>query len=329
MQKELNILYTVDDSFLNELGVSLASLIKNNKDYKLNIYIATDKDENTDNFKRLKNFYNDINIIYLNCREYDETFKKLNLNKWGSNTYYLYWRYIAVNKINVDKLIYLDADILCLNKIEFPNLNNKATGCVVDSVHPFYNKLLNLDKDFCFFNTGTIFFDVKKWKENKCLDKMIALMKEDKPFIMADQDYYSYALQEDIEILDPKYNYFVGYDYYGINNSIKMYELDNKKFYSVDELVKASRDVVFYHCLDGVFGRPWSEGNFSPVKEKYEYYRSISPFPEFKNKFTLSEIMKVEHTLEFLPKPIYNKIHSLAIKTYIKKEIKKYEEKTK
>lgn len=322
MPKELNLLYTVDDAYIPLLSVSLASVVYNNKEADITIYIATDKDENTDNFKKLKAFYKDIKIKHLDCKEHDKTFDSLKLNKWGSKSYYIYWRYVALNKLECDKVIYLDADILCLKEIDFPKLNNKSSGCVIDSVHSIYNKLLNLDKDFCFFNTGTLFVDVNKWKKNDCTNKILNAMKSDKPFIMADQDYYSYALENDVEIIDPKYNYFVGYDYYGVDNTYDIYKLDDKKFYTKSELIKAKEDIVFYHCLDGVFKRPWTKGNFSPIKEKYEFYRKLACFNDFSSDGNVSLLMKIEHSLEILPSALYNKLHSLAIKRYIKNSIK-------
>lgn len=324
MQEELNLLYTIDDDYIPLMSISLASFVYNNKNFKITVYIATEKDENTVNFKKLKDFYKDLNIKYLDTKDYDKYFDSLKLNKWGSSSYYIYWRYVAFDKLECDKVIYLDADILCLRQIEYPNLNGKASGCVIDSVHSIYNKLLKLDKDFCFFNTGTLFVDIKKWKEHRCTSKIIEGMKDNKSFIMADQDYYSYFLQDDIEILNPSYNYFVGYDYYGIDNSYAIYKLEDKKFYSKNELKKAKDNVIFYHCLDGVFGRPWAKGNFSPIKKEYEFYRNMACFNNYCSENKTSNIMKLEHSLEFLPSVLYNKIHSLAIERYIKTEVNKY-----
>ena len=321
MQKKLKILFTVDDAYIPQIGASLTSFLKQNQEREVIVYIATEKDENTNNFKKLKKYYSSDKVIvkYLDCKKYDQTFEKLNLYKWGSKSYYVYWRLVAPEIIDGDYLLYLDADTICLGEFNEPNLYGKTVGCVIDSVHACYNYLLDFKEDFCFFNTGVMYIDLNKWKVTGATKKIIEKMRSvNIPFAMADQDYFSYAMQNEIQIIDPKYNYFVGYDYYGVDNSFSMYDLSKKKFYSIKEIKAARESVVFYHCLDGVFGRPWEEGNYSPIKKEYEQYRDQSAFPFYRKCKPKNAIYRVESMVEkILPRNMYNKIHNLMIKFYL------------
>lgn len=320
MKNDLNIIYTVDDSYIPQLGASITSVITNNKNRNICFYIATDLNQYTKNFLELKEYYsnNRIKIVHIDCKEYDKYFNEARLDKWGSGSYYVYWRINAFDKMKCDFAWYLDADILCLKEISNPRIGNCVVGCVIDSVHSFYNKILKLEKDFCFFNTGTMFVDVKKWKSNNISSRILDVIKKcDKKFIMADQDYISFGISELICPISPKYNYFVGYDFYGINNSFKMYELDKKKFYTETEICESKKDVVFYHCLNGVFGRPWEVGNTSPIKNKYLEYRNQSFSPCFQKERKNFILFRIEKIMSHFPKKIYNKIHSIAIKIYI------------
>lgn len=325
-KNEINFIYTVDDAFLPLVGVSVSSILENIRDKKINFFIATEKDDKTDNYLRLINFYSkfqNISFIFIDPKKYDYVFEQNDMNKWGSSSYYIYWRLVVPELINVNNAIYLDADILCFKDFDYLDTKDKACGCVIDSVHSIYNQSMGVDRDFCFYNTGTIFIDVNKWKKEKLTEKCIDYIKKIRSdFSMADQDLFSLALKTDIQVIDPSYNWFAGYDYYGVDGSYSIYDLKDKKFYSKDELSKAKQNIIFYHCLDGVFKRPWSIGNNHPAKEQFEYYRSLSPWPEYEKNQKLSLVMSLEKKLEhILPKTMYYYFHNLAIKTYIKKQV--------
>lgn len=317
----INILYTCDNSYLPLTSISMASVIKNNPDDNICFYIATES-EYDDNFKKLVNFYNSnekVVIKYVDCTKYDSLLEEKQLDKWGSKSFYVYWKLFAYDNLDVESIWYMDSDAICLSKIENPVLSeSKAVGAVIDSAHASFNKVAHIDKDYYFYDTGTLYIDVNQWKKNKCTDKIVNYISnmKYKP-LMCDQDIISISLQRDIEVINPKFNYFSGYDYYGVHNSFAMYSLDKKPFYSEDEIEKAKDKVIFYHCLGGVFGRPWQKGNCSPRKELFDEARRLSCWPEFETDFNQSLLFKIERKLEVLPKGIYNRIHNLAQRIYI------------
>ncbi|MBR5754822.1 MAG: hypothetical protein IKX97_03240, partial [Erysipelotrichaceae bacterium] len=303
MKKKLNILYTCDDAYLPLTGISIASVIENNKDVGICFYLATDKDK-SDNFAKLKDFYKDnknIEFRYLDCMLYDDLLREKNFDSWGSSSYYVYWKLFAYDLLDVDEIWYLDSDVICMNRIDCPKIG-RAVGAVLDSAHADFNKAAHIDEDYYFFNTGSLYVNVRKWKENRCIDKVIDYIRNIKHMpLMCDQDILAIALQDDIQVIDPKYDYLAGYDYYGVYNSFQMYSLDRKPFYKEEEIEKAKDSIVFYHCLGGVFGRPWQEGNSSPVKDEFNEYRKISAWPEYSAKAGTSLLFRIEKALEILP----------------------------
>ena len=326
--KDINLIYTVDDAYLNQVSISLISYQLNNPESNFRVFIVTEKDENTDNYQRLVKFHqNDkTSFEFISCRQYDEIFEKHKLDKWGSNSYYVYWRFVVFNLIDVDYAIYSDSDVLCLNKLDFPNLEDKSVGCVIDSVHSYFNKCYHKGYDFKFFNTGTMFVNVKKWKEKHLTERCIDyLEKHNEKYLMADQDIISLCLEDEIKTISPKYNWFVGYDYYGLDMQFKMYELDKKAFYSMDELNKAKEEIELYHCLNAAYGRPWEENNKSPIRDTYDYYRKKSAWPEYQTPRANSLLFKFELLAEkILPKGLYCNIHSFATKTRINSLMKNH-----
>ena len=322
MEKEINILYTCDNAYLSLTSISMASVIENNKDSFINFYIATESEDSV-SFQRLRDFYKKnrkIKIKYLDCKRYDDILEKNQLDRWGSNSYYVYWKLFAYDNLDVDYIWYLDSDVICLKEIDIPSLDGKAIGSCLDSAHYTFNKVANIDESYYLYNTGSLFVDVKQWRNNQCTIKVIDYISnmEYKP-ILCDEDIIAIALQNDCEVINPKYNYLVGYDYYGVHNSFEMYSLNKKPFHSENEILEARNNVIFYHCLGGVFGRPWEDDNDSPIKEQFNKYREKSAWPEFSKKRNISLIFRIEGILEILPKFIYNKVHNLSQKIYLKR----------
>ncbi len=321
MKNRICILYTCDDAYLPLTGISMASVIENNHGRAITFLIATEN-ENGENLRRLKDFYRknkDIEIRYLDCRKYDPLLEEKGMDRWGSASYYVYWKLFAYDELDEEKVWYLDSDAICMDRIDFPE-TDKAVGAVLDSAHACFNRAAHIDEDYYFFNTGSLYVNVEKWKEQKCTEKVCAYLKDmkHKP-LMCDQDILAIALQDDIGVIDPKYDFLAGYDYYGVRNSFEMYSLDKKPFYREEEILEARKHVVFYHCLGGVFGRPWEKENESPAKEEFAKYRRLSAWPEFEKDRNMSLLFKAEKMLEVLPDPIYNKVHNLAMRIYVER----------
>ena len=319
MSDRLNILYTCDDAYLPLTGISIASVIENNKDAQIRFYIATES-QDSENYRKLVLHYlenNNIDFCYLNAQKYDQLLKEKDFDRWGSSSFYVYWKLFVYDDIPEEDIWYLDSDVICMNKIERPEIR-KTIGAVLDSAHADFNKRAGIDENYYFFNTGSMYVDIKKWKENKCTDKVISYIDQmkRKP-LMCDQDILATALQEHVEVIDPKYDYLTGYDHYGVHNSFKMYSLNKKPFYKEEEIEEAKKQIIFYHCLGGVFGRPWQKGNTSPVKEEFDRYRKMSAWPDYETKMNLSTLFKIEKSLEILPDGIYNIIHNLAQRIYL------------
>lgn len=322
MNTTLNILYTCDNSYLPLTSISMASVISNNQDSDICFYLATESEDN-DDFKKLVDFYSGnekVKIKYIDCKRYDELLNEKKLDKWGSNSYYVYWKLFAYDNIDADNIWYLDSDVICMSSINNPQLSkNKAIGAVIDSAHYMFNRYAHINEDYYFYNTGALYIDINLWKNSNCINKVVDYIRnmKYKP-LMCDQDILASSLQNVIEPISPKYNYFVGYDYYGVHNSFKMYSLDKKPFYKENDIEESKNNIIFYHFLGGVFGRPWQKNNNSPKKEVFDKYRLLSCWPNFETNYSKTLLFRIQSILEILPKELYNRIHNLAQRLYVK-----------
>ncbi len=113
----------------------------------------------------------------------------------------------------VNKILYLDCDIVVLNDIQDifnENLNGKIIGAVPhyiteDSVKSA--KRIGLKNERGYFNSGVLLIDLDLWRKSKtqeeCLDFII---KNPEKIKLADQDVLNYVFEDDYQILPWKYN---------------------------------------------------------------------------------------------------------------------------
>ena len=95
--------------------------------------------------------------------------------------------------LNVDKLYYIDADIICLKDADSffcINLEDNIIAAVPDSekMNNKRNKALNLGQHI-YFNAGILIIDIEKWNNNKISDKILTVINKYKNIIKyEDQD---------------------------------------------------------------------------------------------------------------------------------------------
>ena len=112
---------------------------------------------------------------------------------------------------NVDKLFYIDADIICLQNADDLfniNLNNNIIGAVPDLswMNKKRNKTLNL-QNHIYFNAGMLIINIDKWNNFNTFAKVLqAIQNEPQKFRYLDQDALNLILTNHIQYLDTKFN---------------------------------------------------------------------------------------------------------------------------
>ncbi|WP_063654509.1 glycosyltransferase [Candidatus Arsenophonus triatominarum] len=293
-----NIAYGVDKNFLFGAGVSITSILMHNKDIVLHFHVFTDffDGEQKSLFSQLAKKYNTkITIYLLECEE----LKKLPTTpNWSYATYF---RLILVDYLSsiIDKVLYLDADIVCkgnitsLTKINFNN--NQIAAVVADSDRKKRNKspdTHSLNENY--FNAGLMLISTSQWFKSDVSNKAIELLsKKILPYL--DQDALNLILIDKTIFIDSKWNTFCKIDY-GLRKKIQ----------------KINDSVVFIHYI-GVT-KPWHEWATNYPSSKYFIdAKNASPWigkPQVKaNKSHLFKY-KYKHTF-------YQKKYLTAILAYL------------
>src|SRR4051812_47711087 len=118
VKKSLDILYQCDDAYALLCGVSLESLLENNKDMDLFIHIMSDGITSA-NKKRIKEIAekHKQNLQFIDAKPIVNELKTLGVAPYRGESYAPYFKIFAYRdvKSKTGKLLYIDCDILILN----------------------------------------------------------------------------------------------------------------------------------------------------------------------------------------------------------------------
>ncbi|HFZ8994766.1 TPA: glycosyltransferase family 8 protein [Citrobacter freundii] len=216
--KALHIAYGVNKSFLFGACISMTSLLTYNTDIPLHFHIFSDyiDDDYSRRLQQLAAQYNTQITVYLidnNCfSEFPYTIRY---------SYAAYYRFLTCEYLQsyTDRLLYLDADIICKGSVSaFLDLNMEdnilAAVLDVDMMQERAVNVFHFSPD-TYFNTGMLYIDLKKWREYKILEK-IAETFADKllatKLTFPDQDALNLLVKGKVLFVDRRYNTFYNFD---------------------------------------------------------------------------------------------------------------------
>lgn len=295
MQKIINVVFTVDEGYIQHFCVACTSLLENNRNIIGRIFLVQDIDENNSKLKKTINFlrqkYNiEIEKLSLDSRLLDNFKITHHVSKAT------YFRLLLPNFLpkDIETVMFLDSDIIVngsldeILKLDFLKENNISSyknelkNIGFSGNHEYYlfavdhkyseNDLIRLRrigfKGNKYFNAGVMYINLKKWrKENisKVLIKNATQYNEH--LLWWDQDVLNITFNQKWGELDFKFNAF----------SLKSYN--------------AEQDFKIIHYAGS--SKPWHFRNNHPYKYLYWKYLRMTPFKRYiPEDFTLVNIIK-------------------------------------
>lgn len=328
----LNVLYQSNDNYASITGVSLTSLLENNKDIdEINIYLLNDSisKTNINKFKKVIKKYN-RNIYIIDSSDILKKLKDLNVSPF-KGTYTTYFKLIALStlKLKTDLILQLDGDTIIngsLKDLIDMNLKNNILAATYDCTMNGYKSLINIPLTDKYYNGGVLLINQKNWNKEKCTEKVIEHFKNVRNgYYTVDQDILNVLFRKKIKYLDIKYNFNSGFYIYGIKESLKMYDLKDEYYDSYEKIKKTYNSPVIYHCMGAMTGRPWELNSIHPQNDIYNKYKEISPWKNEPLKVVNRNlIFKFQRLLyKYLPRNLYIPIHKISQKMYLTKMDKK------
>lgn len=262
----VHISLAIDEKFVPPAGILITSILKNNPARNFLIHIFLDKlsDSSIKKLNELCEMSSKLQIkIY--CVN-PELFNNLYFDKNYSVA--IFYRLIAADFLSqeLDELIYMDSDMLCLNSMEelFQNIPKDYLFKVVEDNGNWlsqHKKNLSLPADFRYFNAGILYINLQKWREENISAQLIELLKQRK---------YNLPDQDTLNMVVCKNNYAVEYL---SNNFNHFFRVDGKE-------IPINDKVIVEHFAGNL--KPWQLWCESESKKIYEYYQAASPWKDFK-----------------------------------------------
>lgn len=321
MKKEFCVCYASSNEYSQYTGISLLSLLENNRGLIDRVYILSFGiiEENLSKIRGIAaSFCTEIVVIDA-ISKMGSLFEKLEMQSF-EGSFATYARAFIADIIDDynGKLLYIDSDTIVdgslykLIEIDLENLGKAYAGVVGMNqyVYPYTETMLD-SGNTKYYACGVILFEMKNWRISNCPEKIVnyVLNAKDKEFRYADQTVINNCIPEQLAYsLDLEYNYW-GHIFRGKR---LLYELTRKQFYTKEQVLKAKRMPIVIH-YKGYIVHPWLRGNVSSLSERYQYYKSKSPwknereksvyYSEKDNKVTLEQINRMIMTRLYLRYP--------------------------
>ena len=176
---------------------------------------------------------------------------------------------------NLDKVIYLDCDLVVCNDLKYlweTDVNDMAVAMAPDLWYQDKATLSRLDiNKGKYLNAGVIVMNLDYWRDNDIRNKLFNFIAEKgSKLTYLDQDALNVILQNERRQLSVKYNVTPCY----FSRNLVYYPKEMH-----EEIREARIDPVIFHYLGSV--KPWSLGCYLPGKELFIKYQKASGWRRF------------------------------------------------
>ena len=261
----MNILFTTSNEYACHAGVAITSLFENNKGIDINVFIMT-TGYSDDNLLRMANladrYHQKIKVITVEEKSLQF---EIPTGKWGI---YTYLKLFAYRYIHVDRLLYLDTDIIvCPNDIcHLSDINEIDISNYYIAIPPDTNRYNFYRNKLPFYGCcGVIYMNLEKWRSENLTQKAFDFLNQEACHIKyAEQDILNNICKNHIYELPLRYNMM---NLYLKNDSY----LPNK--YKTIFEVELRKTVILHYAA---VIKPWnSDCNFY-LKNLYWRYAKLS-----------------------------------------------------
>lgn len=303
-KEDLNIAYGADDKFIFGAGVSIESVIINNKNKRIKFHIFTD-DISRDNSDKLAQIC-DKHKTAISIYNVDSDFvKTLPSNKAWNHA--IYFRLMIADYFvgKADKVLYLDSDVFCAGDIGYL-IDLDLSGHTVAAVYdPSAKHIIKTDELFCtnfaelgYFNSGVMLINVNEWEKQRVTEKSMSILINDSTqnaLTYYDQDAINVATCGTVLFIDNLFNYIIDLNY---------------KYKCDDNL--AHRPASLFHFVG--LTKPWHE--WSRYYDECEPFRVAKASSPWRNEPLIKPVTK--HNFKYSAKHHrFNGLLFVAIRDYL------------
>ena len=281
MDNKINIVFASDNNYAQHTAVAMASVLVNTKvPQRIQFYLIDDEIQpgNKEKItKTVQNLGGNIEFIKIkNCR-LEDCYVSGELSRAS------YFRLDIANILDksIEKIIYLDCDLLVYDDIEKMwqlDMGGKPVAATCDlgimasaRVRKQKNKFIGLPFDAPYFNAGVLIMDLKKWRDGNYAEAIIALATQNK-YPNHDQDalnkFFMNNWQEiplRWDVIPPVFNLFL--------KIVTKPDLRKKA-------IEAKLNPAIFHYAGGY--KPWEYEIHDGFNDKYYEYLKLTEYKDAK-----------------------------------------------
>ena len=329
MSRVLNVLYQSNNYYAPITGVSMTSLMENNKDIEeINFYLLDDQ-ISADNLRKCHEacdrYGRSLTVI-----ETGDILRKLRDELKVppfKGTYTTYFKLMAIKSLPLptDRVLQLDGDTIVTGSLAplcDMDLGDSILAATYDCTMNSYKPLIGIPETDKYYNCGVLLISQAMWRREECEERVVRHLKEVRSgYYTVDQDIINVLFRDKITYLDLTYDFNSGFYIYGIEESLKIYDLKPEYYNTVEEIAAAYDNPIIHHCMGAMTGRPWEQGSIHPLNDLFDKYLKISPWSDFvKVQVKRKGIFTVQRLLyQTLPRGLYSHFHRFGQKRYLTK----------
>jgi len=317
--KTLNVLYQSDDNYAMVSGISIASLLENNKHLDtINVYYCSYKisDENKKRLVELCDGYSNGSIHFIDGDRYHQQLTGLNVKPWHG-VYVTWLKLLAFGdlKLDTDRVIFINGHTIVNNSLDElidydfgDNIMAMSYDCLTND----HKQQIGLNPGDGYFNCGIMLINHRKWIDENTTDQIKKHLSNKSDYVIADQDLCNVMFKGKIGLLGCEYNFSSAYYAYNIKRLLRVNDLQSGYFYSYEEIMTSYYAPKIIHSLFGIKGKPWEVGSEHPQRYLWNKYLEITPWRNTKRRH--AKIGLVGFLYDILPSPIFMFLYGIDLR---------------
>lgn len=329
----LNILYQSDDNYAVFMGVSICSLLENNKAAEsINIYVIDDSigAQNKEMLSAMVCTYG-RNLIFLSSaeilsrREITEPFAYKGMRK-NVHSYLKLFLSELLPELH-GKILYIDCDTAVIDDLSgllSINMEGKALGMVIDSLITADKAPIDGLKCRKYYNSGVMLVDLDRWRQQHCPERILNHARTVRTYGTVDQDLLNAVLGNETMTLPVRYNLQPIHLDYPYREYIKVFK-HKEVYYTKEEIDEAVESPGIIHYLRYIGEYPWHAGNVHPGTLYFDRYLEMTPWKGYQKKASgKGALYKVEKWMfRYLPGGIFLRLFQIVHQGMIAKSNRK------
>ena len=269
----MHLLYVTDDSYVPHVATTMVSVFENNPNMHFFVHLlATDISKSNEEKLNwiIKKYSHQLDIKIINPQELD-----INLSICGHLGIFPSLKLYEADLFpDIKSILYMDADMICINSIqalEEINMDNYYVAAAPDEAAcEQHKKRLSLPQNSFYGNGGLMYFNLDKWRKDKIREKCFSYFNAP-----ANRDIIKFAEQDVINKICQGHIYQLSIEW----NMMQLYWLHHQQAIPIqykNDIKNYRKKTIIIHYIDAC--KPWFRDCNFPLKKYYYKYAAMTPW---------------------------------------------------